>query len=117
MTYYINPIWFYIMNVGDTLKKFLFIAGTVISISVGIFYLFDFIDNKCDKALIKTVKKIIIASIIAIVISIFVPSKVTCIEMMVASQITHENVSATKEEIYEIIDYITDKVDYEEKEE
>lgn len=48
-------------------------------------------------------------------IGILVPSKETCIEMMVASQVTHENVMATKEEIYEIIDYVTAKVKVEEE--
>jgi len=36
---------------------------------------------------------------------------------MVASQVTHEKVTATKEEIYEIVDYVTDKVNGEEEEE
>ena len=34
----------------------------------------------------------------------------TIYKMMIASQVTHENVAATKEEIYELIDYVTDKV-------
>ena len=124
MTYYINPIWFYLMNVGDAFKTFLYIGGTAILLIVGIFFIGYFVDNwnstsdinDADKALLKTLQKILVASIIAIIIGIFVPSKVTCIEMMVASQVTHENVSATKEEIYEIVDYITDKVDSEDKE-
>ena len=67
-----------------------------------------------EKKIFKVFKNIIIVSIISLFICILIPSKTTCIEMMIASQVTHENVSATKEEIYEIVDYITDKVKGEE---
>lgn len=116
MTYYINPIWFYLMNLSEGLKTFLCVLG-VIAISV---FVFAFITWSVDvtltdleddeKKILKLFKKVIIASFISSVIGLFVPSKETCIEMMIASQVTHENVAATKEEIYELIDYVTDKV-------
>ena len=68
-----------------------------------------------EKKTFELFKKFIVASIIAIVIGILTPSKETCVEMMIASQVTHENVTATKEEIYEIIDYVTDKMNGEEE--
>lgn len=116
MTYYINPIWFYLMNVSNGIKIFLCILGGF-SLINSIFILIalttdvDISDLDDDeKKIFKLFKKIIIASIISIFIGILTPSKETCIEMMIASQVTHENVAATKEEIYEIVDYITDKV-------
>lgn len=123
MTYYINPMWFYLMNVGDTLKNFLFMAGIITLIVAGVLCVTWCLDgcvsisdmDDDEKKTFKLFKKFIVASIIAMVIGIFVPSKETCIEMMIASQVTHENVSATKEEIYEIVDYITDKVKGEEE--
>ena len=123
MTYYINPMWFYLMNVGDAFKNLLFMGGIATLLIAGILCAIWFADdcvNPSDmdddeKKTFKLFKKFIVASIIAIVIGIFVPSKETCIEMMVASQVTHENVSATKEEIYAIVDYITDKVNGEEE--
>lgn len=120
MTYYINPIYFYLMNVSTGLKTFLFVmGGFAMAMSIIMFVLW--LADGCgtlnykemdddEKATFKLFKKIIIASIISLFIGILVPSKETCIEMMIASQVTHENVSATKEEIYEIVDYITDKV-------
>ena len=122
MTYYINPMWFYLMNVGDSLKNFLFITGISTLLVAGLLCVMWYADDCVDvsdmdddeKKVFCIFKKFIVASIIAIVIGIFVPSKETCIEMMVASQVTHENVTATKEEIYEIVDYITDKVKGEE---
>lgn len=123
MTYYINPIWFYLMNVGDAFKNLLFIGGIAALLIAGLLCVIWYADdcvNPSDmdddeKKTFKLFKKFIVASIIAIVIGIFVPSKETCIEMMIASQVTHENVTATKEEIYEIVDYITDKVKGEEE--
>lgn len=120
MTYYINPIWFYLMNLSDGMKIFLCAFGIVVfSFSVFAFIswaidvtLTDLDDS--EKKIFKLFKTIIIASFITFIISIFLPSKETCIEMMIASQVTHENVAATKEEIYELIDYVTDKVRKEE---
>lgn len=118
MTYYINPIWFYLMNVSTGIKMFLWILGGVtLGVCVIAFISWvsdeyvDFTDLEDDeKKTIKIFKKIIIAGIISLFIGILVPSKEACIEMMIASQVTHENVTATKEEIYEIVDYVTDKV-------
>jgi len=118
MTYYINPIWFYLMSISTGMKMFLCALG-VISLIIIVFAIptwvidggvdiTDLEDN--EKKIFKLFKNIIIASIISLFICILIPSKETCIEMMIASQVTHENVTATKEEIYEIVDYITDKV-------
>lgn len=116
MTYYINPIWFYLMNVSVGIKVFLCILGSVLLVCSMVAFIFwitdvDITDLEDDEKKIgKLFKKIIIASVITLLIGIFLPSKETCIEMMIASQVTHENVAATKEEIYELIDYVTDKV-------
>jgi len=125
MTYYINPIWFYLMNLSTDIKGFLCIGGAIAVIVASIIFITCVVDDDWDItdmteeeiAVSKKFKKIICAGFIAIFIGVFVPSKETCIEMMVASQITHENVTATKEEIYELIDHIIDKVNNEEIEE
>lgn len=120
MTYYINPIWFYLMNVSSSLKVFLCLLGGLVLFTSSIM-LVVWLADECgtldykemdndEKATLKLFKKIIIASFISLFIGVLVPSKETCIEMMIASQVTHENVTATKEEIYEIIDYVTAKV-------
>ncbi len=116
MTYYINPIWFYLISVSNGIKIFLFILGglsLLISVVASVSWAVDVIGTDLDdddKKIFKLFKKIITASIISLSIGILAPSKETCIEMMIASQITQENVTATKEEIYEIVDYIVDKV-------
>lgn len=123
MTYYINPIWFYLMNLSTDIKEFLCIGGAIVVIIISIVFATCVVDGDWDItdmteeeiAVSKKFKKIICVGFIAIFIGTFVPSKETCIEMMVASQITHENVTATKEEIYELIDHIIDKVNSEEE--
>ena len=118
MTYYINPIWFYLMNVSTGIKTFLCGLGVISLIctafAILIFTIEESIDitnlNEKEKKIFKLFKNIIIAAIVSLFIGIFVPSKETCVEMMVASQVTHENVTATKEEIYKIVDYVTDKM-------
>ena len=118
MTYYINPIWFYLMDVSVGLKIFLCIFGCS-ALVTSVTGLIMWIVNQCaditdledyEKNIIKIFKRIIIVSIISLFIGSLVPSKKACIEMMIASQITHENAPATKEEIYEIVDYVTDKI-------
>lgn len=125
MTYYINPIWFYLMNVSTGIKEFLCICGAMVAIVATVVFVTCIVDddwditdmNEKEITVSKKFRKIICIGFIAIFIGIFIPSKETCIEMMVASQVTHENVNATKEEIYELIDYIIDKVQGEEVEE
>jgi len=116
--YYINPMYFYLLNVSAELKIFLCALGFV-ALVVTIFILITWGTDSCanifdmdddEKKIFKIFKNVIIASIITIFIGILIPSKETCVEMMIASQVTHENVAATKEEIYEIVDYVTDKM-------
>ena len=124
MTYYINPMYFYLISVSTGLQVLFFVIGGVTTVFTAIATFIWFMDEDVDitdmedneKKTIGIFKKIIIAGIISLFIGILIPSKETCIEMMIASQVTHENVSTTKEEIYKIIDYITDKVNGEEKE-
>lgn len=123
MTYYINPIWFYLMDVSTGLTIFLSVIGGVLTVVFGMIFIIDCClveldvknmdENKIK--LFKILKKLLITGIILTFIGILFPSKETCVEMMIASQITHENVTATKEEIYEIVDYVTDKVKGEEE--
>ena len=123
MTYYINPMYFYLISVSTGLQVLFFVIGGVTTFFTAIATFIWFMDEDVDitdmedneKKTIGIFKKIIIAGIISLFIGILIPSKETCIEMMIASQVTHENVSATKEEIYKIIDYITDKVNGEEQ--
>lgn len=116
MTYYINPVWFYLMNVSDWMHLLFLILGffaIIFGVIATLLYLC--VDN--DKECIHMWLILIVAGIVATFISAIIPSKETCIEMMIASQVTHENVDASREEIYDIIDYVTYKMSGKESEE
>lgn len=116
MTYYINPIWFYLMNVSDWMHLLFLILGFfTIFFGVVAIILYLCVDN--DKECIHMWLILIAAGVVATFIGAVIPSKSTCIEMMIASQVTKENVDASREEIYSIIDYVTDKLNSRESEE
>ena len=113
MTYYINPLWFYLMHLSHNFGVFCAILGGIFILCgfVHIVILTDGVDTDKEEAAIKKhIKLFFILGLLVVTISLLLPNKETCIEMMVASQITHENIEATKEEVYDIIDYITDKI-------
>ena len=138
MTYYINPIWFYLMNVSDSLRGWCLgvsLIMAVVSIVIGI-YLFAYAmdtnsrtyniltsddekedDQESIKKVWKVLKKSIILGVLLMLLSILLPSEKTCIEMMIASQVTKENVEIVKEEVYTIIDYIENYDQYSDTEE
>lgn len=118
MKYFISPIWFYIIDVSEGLKTLLIVLAilSLISCFIGAIILsashLEPIEDwdEEQKKPFKFIKKAAIASAIGLFIAAFIPSKETCVTMMVASQVTHENVATAKQEVYEIIDYITDKM-------
>ena len=126
MTYYINPICFYLISVLEGLQV-LFLVISISSVVLTVFIILILVgligDDDCEdiqnknEKIVGIFKKVIIVGIVSFFIGILIPTKETCIEMLVASQVTHENVSNTKEEIYNIIDYIVDKVNGKESKE
>lgn len=109
MTYYINPIWFYLMNVSDLVHWLLLTFG-IFTILFGVVGLFAYLVGDNDRKCISMLTSLIVAGFVATFIGALVPSKSTCIEVMIASQVTRENVDASREEIYNIIDYVADKM-------
>lgn len=115
MNYYIDPKWIYWMNVLDSLKILLMVIGIAALVILGVIgiglatdgYFDDDEDSK------KVLKKLIGGACVSICLlfaSIFIPSRNTCIEMMVASVVNRENVSSAKEDILELIDHTIDKI-------
>lgn len=116
MTYYINPLWIYLMNVSGSLKMAFLIFGGIGLITAGVCLIGACIDSEFEKAEVnrKRFSRIIpvfAISIFILLLGIAVPNKETCIEMTIASVVTKENVQTVKEEVYEIIDYVTEKID------
>lgn len=124
MTYIVNPIWFYLMELSEGVKCFGLIIGIVIAISgiigfgVTLFeqnfwYGYGY-KNEDDKKGEVKVKKffaglIVVGSILTF-IGIITPSQPTVEKMMIASFVTEENVEKAKGEAKELVDYITEKI-------
>ena len=117
--YIINPIYFYLANIADTVGSILLLFSLIAIALIGLICVFWGLDNAVDifnmdddeKATFKKFKKFMAISLIFLSIGIAIPSKRTCIEMLIASNVTYENVSETKEEVYEFVDYVVDKLD------
>ena len=118
MEYFINPAWFYLISLSESFKMLFLITGICVTVGCAIAYPcigvdYDFDTEICDgdwKRISKNIKKLIIIGSIALTLGCILPSRQTCKEMLVASVLTKENMSAVKEETYELIDYIVDKV-------
>ena len=71
-----------------------------------------YIDFGIDEAkIIKTIKKIVVAGVLLMTFDMLLPSKKTCYQMMIASQVTEENVKKAEDVIKDSVDYIFEKID------
>ena len=128
MTYYINPLWFYLINVIDKINNLsVVLVGLSIALLVVLGMMFlGFYENdyneKCEEdiktlnSFKKHIKRLILVTILSTLACVFIPDKQTCEEMMIASVVTHENVDAVKGDVKELIDYVSDKVEQTESE-
>ena len=123
--YIIDPAVFYWINVLATLQTLFAIVGAFLSVA-GI--VFEAIDHKWDakaaeyvevidhyqtaiaKTLLKWAKITSVLGIIFVIASIFIPGKVTSIEMLVARTATFDNVNMTVDGIKELVDYIINAI-------
>lgn len=114
MNYIINPMWFYWVNVVDTLVLFLVVLFALILVSCiasGILA-FTTLEYGADDEEHKTAKRIfkrcfIAAAVVAVVI-ILIPTKNTLLEMQIARYATYENAEITIDAIKSAVDYIVD---------
>lgn len=70
-------------------------------------------DELDEVKVIKTIKKKIIVIALVITFAIFLPSKKTCYQMMVASQVTEENIKSAEDAIKDSVDYIFENINKE----
>ena len=111
MNYYINPIWFYLMDISDSINFVSCICAVLFIGIAGIIYFVYCDEGEEDDELRSTSKKLVLAGIIFFILAILCPSEKTCMRMMVAATVNKENVAGVKEEIYDIVDYIDEKLD------
>ena len=120
MNYIINPSWFYWLGVVESMRGFM-VAAFIVSIVVvvasaiiipmNISMIREFPDMSDDERktvqfFTKALKIAIGALVISGLVLVFVPSKETLIEMMIAKQATYENATWTLDALKSAVDYV-----------
>ena len=120
MNYIINPSWFYWLGVVETMRYFMIAAFIVSIVTIGAALIIIPVDVKmiqdyphmCDfekktvRFFTKALKVAIGVLVISGLILMFVPSKETLIEMMIAKQATYENATWTVDALKSAVDYV-----------
>ena len=111
MDYIINPSWFYWIEVSDCIKGCAIGAAVILLIAAIVLAIAaksddDFCEYKSANAKRKVLIYCLVALAVCVAVIIFVPSKQTLIEMMIARTATYDNVSWTVDQIKEVVDYI-----------
>lgn len=109
MNYIINPAWIYWIKVVDTIKRLCFISaiGAVIVVIIAVVCAFDSTFSEKERIAARKISKVLLPIIFAlIIVSIFVPSKETLIEMKLADVITTENLNIGIESVKGILNDI-----------
>ena len=120
--YIIHPFWIYaIQLIGSLPSFFSFIGLALILVGVVYFILFgtgvfdpagrlsEEQQEKEDKKYIKRLKRIAVGALIAFLLSGIAPNQQTITGMVIAKNVTVENINYATDEIYELIDYLDEK--------
>ena len=111
MTPIINPWLLYLVDCLYGLKMLCILAVPLLVFVIGyITITIDDFGRGDGKELIRTRKIVILFSISILIVIPFIPSKETCYKMMVASQITDNNIQKAEDTIKNSVDYIFEKI-------
>lgn len=124
MNYIINPSWFYWLGVVNSMRGFMLAAFIVAIIIVGVALIvipwntyiireFSRVSDDERKTLqffTKALKIAIGVCVVSALFLIFVPSKDTLIEMMIAKQATYENATWTVDALKSAVDYVVQAI-------
>ena len=111
----INPWLFYLVNFLVNLKDVclgvLFVCGIVMALTFWTDFVYDdYGDEKNLKANKKTKKRLLAISVTLLIVFTFIPTRKTCYQMMIASQVTEENILKAEDTIKKSVDYIFEKI-------
>ena len=124
MNYIINPSWFYWLGVVNSMRGFMLAAFIVAIIVIGVALILipwnvsmirEFPDLSDDERknvrfFTKALKVAIGACVASGLFLVFVPSKETLIEMMIAKQATYENATWTVDALKNAVDYVVQAI-------
>jgi dipeptide/tripeptide permease len=115
MTYIVNPIWFYLIELCNDIK-IAAALGIVMCIGLLCFAFWklslahDYGEEKDVKKANKYIKLCIVGMIVMAIIACIIPSSNTCYKMLIASKVTEENIDAAGNTVKDCIDYIVDSI-------
>lgn len=112
----INPWWFYLVDVIGSFKIGCLVLLVFGVLGFGATMLLEYdevLDESDEVKVIKTLKKMVIVGALVITFDMFLPTKETCYKMMVASQVTEENIQKAEDVIKDSVDYIFEKINKE----
>ena len=105
----INPILFYLINVCNTLR----VMSIMLAVGCGFGSLLSLLISRDlygedEKEALKLSKIFIILAVVFTILSVLFPDKETSYQMLVASQVTTDNVNNAIESIKNCVDYIVE---------
>ena len=109
MTPIINPWLFYLVDVISNLKIMCCVFPLAILGGILLWIVCD--EDASEEKLIRFFKKWFFATIVFLAFTLFLPSKKTCYQMMVSSQVTKDNIKSAEDVINDSVDYIFEKID------
>ena len=124
MNYIINPSWFYWLGVVNSMRCFMLAAFIVAIIVIGValiiitwnmsmireFPSLSDDERKNVRFFTKALKVAIGVCVASGLFLVFVPSKETLIEMMIAKQATYENATWTVDTLKSAVDYVVQAI-------
>lgn len=105
----INPWIFYFAEICEGLKTVATIFAIIAFIYVLCVYLFYVCGETKTFWWNKKTKIVTIIGIIFMIFTVAIPSQNTCYKMIIASQVTAENLDKVEDTIERIADYVADK--------
>ena len=124
MNYIINPSWFYWLGVVNSMRGFMLAAFIVAIVVIGVALIVILVnvsmirefpslsddERKNVRFFTKALKVAIGVCVASGLFLVFVPSKETLIEMMVAKQATYENATWTVDALKNAVDYVVQAI-------
>lgn len=107
----INPLWFYIAGISESVSSTFYgvaVAFIICVVFEGLYLVIESPEKKTQENIMRTMKITVIHCVTLFVLSSLIPSKETCYQMIAAQACTPDNLSAAVEVGKSISDYIVE---------
>ena len=111
MTPIISPWIFYVINLLTNLSIICFIIVAVLAVTIMFTIIGAGIEDNDISTILKKMKPLYIIVLICILFTVAIPSESTMYKMLVAQNVTSDNLNAATDIIKNGVDYIFDKLD------